>query len=377
MGNGHVAASSGPPTGSIQGFAEASTTQPVQNPVPAVALPAQPLSVSGTYAHASPIGTMPGVWSWLPHPSELYALPRMPYLRMGYSPVPAGRMMPVPITVTARTAITTTVTSSIAVSAAQTGLVYTSFTGPRAPMPGAYAIRPGYGPADHQYHVSLTFVDPQGVGVYSYPDAGEAEVGAVGGVPDGAVGYLGPSGRPEQGSLGGGAGAVPCYEQATGGGYGVRPKEARTTGYYGYTSVPADVVRADQAMDSGHVGWTSQTTTAVYSRPGEPVGQTAPDGRRAAADTARVAGTNVDISRRTPSVWAGVEPAKLYTCVGHSYLDAGATGILQPAYLGQLTQLRPAAMQLANGQFYQPLVYDPSAGMVPAPYWNRPVESWV
>jgi len=29
MGNGHVAASSGPPTGPIQGFAEASTAQPV------------------------------------------------------------------------------------------------------------------------------------------------------------------------------------------------------------------------------------------------------------------------------------------------------------------------------------------------------------
>jgi len=40
--------------------------------------------------------------------------------------------------------------------------------------------------------------------------------------------------------------------------------------------------------------------------------------------------------------------------------------------------LRPAApIQLANGQFYQPLVYDPSAGTAPVPIWNRPVESWV
>jgi len=108
--------------------------QSVQNPVPAVALPAQPLSVSGAYAHAPPIGTMPGVWSQLPDPSELYAFPWMPYPRIRYSPAPAGRMMPAPITVTTRTVIMTTVTSSIAVSAAQTGLVYTLFTGPCAPI---------------------------------------------------------------------------------------------------------------------------------------------------------------------------------------------------------------------------------------------------
>jgi len=89
-GNGHVAASSGPPTGSMQGFAEASATPPVQNPVPAVAFPAQPLSVSGAYMHVPPIGTMPGVRSRMPDPLELYTLPRMPYLHMGYSPAPAG-----------------------------------------------------------------------------------------------------------------------------------------------------------------------------------------------------------------------------------------------------------------------------------------------
>jgi len=43
-GNGHVAATSGPPTGPMQGIAEASAAQPAQNPVPAVVLPAQPLS---------------------------------------------------------------------------------------------------------------------------------------------------------------------------------------------------------------------------------------------------------------------------------------------------------------------------------------------
>jgi len=160
-GNGHVAASSGPPTGSIQGLAEASAAWSVPNPVPAVARPAQPLSVSDAYAHAPPIGAMPGVRSQLPDPSELYALPRMPYSRVGYLPVPAGRMTPVPITVTTRTAITTTVTSSIAASAVQTGLAYASLAGPRAPTPGAYTICPGYGAADHQYHVGSMFVDPQ------------------------------------------------------------------------------------------------------------------------------------------------------------------------------------------------------------------------
>jgi len=70
-GNGHVAAASGPPTGSIQEFVEASTAQPVLDPVLAAALPAQPLSVSGAYVHAPPIGTMPGVRSRLPDPSEL------------------------------------------------------------------------------------------------------------------------------------------------------------------------------------------------------------------------------------------------------------------------------------------------------------------
>jgi len=199
MGNGRIAATSGPPMGSIQVIAEASAALPVPNPVPPVALPAQPLSVSGTYVTAPSLDALPGVWSQLPDPSAFYVLTSMPYPRMAHPPAPAGPMMPAPITVTARTAITTTVTSSVAVSAVQAGLIDPQFAGPRAPIPGAYAVQPGY-LADHQYHLGPAFEDPSGVGMYGYPDTGYAEVGAVGGVPDGAVGYLGPSGRSMQGS---------------------------------------------------------------------------------------------------------------------------------------------------------------------------------
>jgi len=182
------------------------------------------------------------------------------------------------ITAAARTTVTTTVTPSVAVSAAQTGLVYSAYIGRRAPIPRAYAIRPGYRAADHQYHIGSTFVDPRGVGVYGYPDARQAEVGAIGGVPVGAVGYLEPSGRPEQASLGGGLDAIPRCKPATGGGYGARPVEARTIGYYVYPSVPTDVVHADQAMVSGRVDWAGQTTAAGYCKPVGQVGQTVPDG---------------------------------------------------------------------------------------------------
>ena len=74
-------------------------------------------------------------------------------------------------------------------------------------------------------------------------------------------------------------GLVRCrfYEQATGGGYGARPREVRTSGYQ---SVPVDVMRADQAMVSGRVGWTSRATTVGPSRSSESRMQTAPDGRR-------------------------------------------------------------------------------------------------
>jgi len=48
-----------------------------------------------------------------------------------------------------------------------------------------------YGAADHQYHIGSTFVDPRGVGVYGYPDAGQAKVGAIGGVPVPVTGFDG------------------------------------------------------------------------------------------------------------------------------------------------------------------------------------------
>jgi len=228
-GNGQVADPSGPPVGSMPGFVEASAMQTVRNPVPAVVLPAQLLSASGAYAHVKTVGMMPGVRSQLPDPSELYTLPRMPYPRVGHSTAVAGRMMPAPITAAVRTTATTTITSTVAASAAQARLVYTSFTGPGGLTSGTYAIRPIYGAADYQYHIGSTFVDPRGVGVYGYPDAGQAEVGAIGGVPVGAVGYPEPTGCPEQGSLCERAGTVPCCEPVTGGGYG----GYMATGYMG------------------------------------------------------------------------------------------------------------------------------------------------
>jgi len=131
-------------------------------------------------------------------------------------------------------------------------------------------------------------------------------------------------------------------------------------------------------MVSGSVGWTGQVTATGYHEPGGPMQSTVPDGRRATIDMARVTGSNVDTASQTPSIWVGVEPAKLYTGVGTSYMDAGTARILQPVYLGQLTQLRLAVpIQLATGQFYHPLVFDPGAGMASAPNLNRPVESWV
>ena len=147
--------------------------QAVGNPVPAIVLPAQLPYVSG--AHAPMAGVTPGVWSRLPDPSELCALPRMPYPCMGHSTAAARRMMPAPITATVQTTITTIITSTVAVSAAQSGLVDTSFTSLGAPTSGTYAIHPLYGAADHHYHVGSTFVDPRGVGVYGYPDTGQSK----------------------------------------------------------------------------------------------------------------------------------------------------------------------------------------------------------
>ena len=143
-----------------------------------------------------PLDALPGVWSQLPDPSAFYAMTRMPYSRMAYSPAPAGRMTPAPITVTARAAVTTTVTSSVAVSAVQAGRMDPQFAGPRAPIPGAYVVRPGYALADHQYHLGPAFEDPSGVGMYGYPGTGYAEVGAVGGVPDLSLIHISEPTRP-------------------------------------------------------------------------------------------------------------------------------------------------------------------------------------
>ena len=294
------------------------------------------------YMRAPFMGTVPGVQSQLPDPSEFYALTRMPYSRMGYPPAPAGRMMPAPMTAAAQTTVTTTVTPSIAVSAAQTGLVYSAYTGHRALILGTYALRPGYGPpADHLYHISPMLGDPGKAVIYGYPSAGQTGVGAVGGVSEGVVGNPGPSGRPDQSSLSGELGAISRCRPATGGGYGTRPTEVRTSGYYGYPSVPTGVARVDQV--DGSVGWTVPAAATGYRELGGLAGQTAPDGRRTTS--------NADTASWIPSVWAGIEPAKLYTGVGQSYMDAGAAGILQPAYPGQPIQLRPATpIQLANGQ---------------------------
>jgi len=234
-GNGQDAELSGPLVGPIPGSMEASATLSVGNPVPVAALPARLSYVSG--AHAPTVGAMPGDRSRLPDPS----LPRMPHLRMGYLPA-VGRMLPAPITAMVRTTATTTITLTAAVSAAQAKLVYTSYISPRAPTSGMYAIHPMYGAADYLYQMGLMLIDPRGLGVNGYPDAGCTEIGAVGEVPIGAAGYPEPGERPEQGSLGERTGAVPCCKQVTVGGYGARPKEARTTRYYGQVRlVPPDI----------------------------------------------------------------------------------------------------------------------------------------
>jgi len=83
------------------------------------------------------------------------------------------------------------------------------------------------------------------------------EVRAIGGVPIGAVRYPELDRRREYSGLGEKTGTVPRCEQVIGGGYGARPKEARTTGYYGYIGVPQHVVCADQATVDQHIGWAS------------------------------------------------------------------------------------------------------------------------
>jgi len=263
--NGEVAELSGPVVGSILGSMEASATLNIGNPVHAVTS-----SMSLQYvrsAHAPTVGMVPSDRSWLPD-RQNFVFPRNQMLRIGYLPM-AGRMLPTPVTATIHTTTTTTITLTASTYAVQAGLVYTSYTGPYARTSGTYAIHPGhpmYRAADYQYQMGLMLIDPRDVRVGGYPDAGYAEIGAVGGVPIGAVGYLESDGCREQGSQGERTGTVPRCEQVTIGGYGAQPKEARTSGYYGYTGIPSDVMHADQAMVSGRVGWTGQAGTAGYRK---------------------------------------------------------------------------------------------------------------
>jgi len=214
--------------------------------------------------------------------------------------------------------------------------------------------------------------------MYGHPDAGYMGIGAVGGVPVGAVGYPESSGRPEQGSQGESAGTVPQCEEVTVGSYGARPREARTTGYYGYTGVPSDIVRTDQALVDGRAGWAGQAAAAGYCGPSGRAAQTAPDGRRAGVDVARVASSDVDFASRTPSVWAGVEPVKLYPDAGQPIWNSGIAGIPHSAYPGQPIQLRPAASKpYMSGNTHLSLVVDPGVGTATAPILNRLVELWV
>jgi len=73
-----------------------------------------------------------------------------------------------------------------------------------------------------------------------------------------------------------------------------------------------------------------------------------------------------------------VEPAKLYIGVGPSDLDSGIAEITQPAYFGQLNQLRSAAPTQSVSSFvgYPPAV-DMGAGTASVPSWNHSTGSWV
>jgi len=98
-------------------------------------------------------------------------------------------------------------------------------------------------------------------------------------------------------------------------GYGARPKEARTTGYYKYTVVPTDVVHSDQAMVSGRasVGQVRQLLPDIVSPVGNSSGLFYMAGAPALTWPESPAATST-----LPvgwSVWTGVEPAKLYTGV--------------------------------------------------------------
>ena len=150
------------------------------------------------------------------------------------------------------------------------------------------------------YPYGTMFADPRAVGMYGYPGAGYAKIGAVTGGLGGVVGNPDPNGHPELGSLSTRAGAVPRCEPVTRG-QGARPKEARTAGYQAHGSVSTDVMR-DPVVIDGRTGWTGQAAAAGYG-PGGQATPTVPDGRSAGIDTARVAGSNVDLASQTSSVW--------------------------------------------------------------------------
>jgi len=114
---------------------EASTTQGVGNPTHTLASPMPSLHVSGVQVPVSE--TPSGARSRLPNLSELYALPQTPSLRVEHLPM-SGRLLPVPVTATVQT---TTITSMVAIPAAQAGSVYTPYTGQTLP-PGALLAHP-------------------------------------------------------------------------------------------------------------------------------------------------------------------------------------------------------------------------------------------
>jgi len=331
---------------------EASTTLSVGNPITIMASPISLPHVGS--AHMPAVGTLPGDLNQLPDPLELYALPWTPLAHMEHSPT-AGRLLPAPVTATVRTTTTTTITTTAAVSAAQSGLVFTSYGDLQAPSPGTNSPRPVYGTADLQYQGSL-LVNPRENRVSGNPGAigrvrqpirsglatGYEGVGAVGGAPTGTAGYLESSGRREYGSLGDGAGAAACFEQVTAGGYGARPKEAGVARYHGYTRVPRNVVRADQATVNGRVGWDSQAGVIGHCEPDGYNEQAIRNSRRADVNPAIVAGSAVHATSRTLCVWAVVGLAKLYAGVRPSDVDSGIAELSRSAYLGQLNQLRPA-----------------------------------
>jgi len=191
-GAGQVAGPSGLQGGAISNSVEASATGSIQNPVPRNVLVTQAVQVNGVRAPVA--GAMPGIRFRLPDPSELYALPRMPYSRVEHPPM-VGRMVPAPTTATVRSIIPASTVLTTAASAAQVGPAYLSYAGPWTPPMGAYAARRMYGAADYMYPYGTMFADPHGVGMYGYPGTGYAEVGAMGGVPVGVVGNPEPNGH--------------------------------------------------------------------------------------------------------------------------------------------------------------------------------------